>query len=163
MQRTDLHKLYNAIKENNRARRTILLNNISWAYSRDIVWKIATSAKKKKESSKIKVTCSLHSFFVARFFFTTQWSCLSSAVWRHKNCSIKIRYNHFRRAPSETDSFSCEYGECPRKISLASRTYFCFHFEDALSYHPEKGSRMTSFQSAFLAKSFNFDISPSLS
>lgn len=37
-------------------------------------------------------------------------------------------------------------------------TFFsCFHFEDALSYHPRGGLRMTSFQSAFLARSFNFD------
>lgn len=37
-------------------------------------------------------------------------------------------------------------------------TFFsCFHFEDALSYHPRRGLRMTSFQSAFLARSFNFD------
>lgn len=50
--------------------------------------------------------------------------------------------------------------ETRRESLLAVRTplfFSCFHFEDTLSYHPRRGLRMTSFQSAFLARSFNFD------
>lgn len=117
--------------------------------------------EKEKEGTEIKVDCFLHSLRRFPLFFSRHNEpTISWVLRRHENCFAKIRYNHCRRARGETDSFRMSRERTAGNPSGGCVLFFtCFHFEDTLSYHPGKGLRMTSFWSAFLARSFNFDAS----
>lgn len=95
----------------------------------DIVWKIPTAKKGReqiKEGTRIKAGCFLRSSprHLLLFSFRHNGPTVSWVPWRHENCSAKIRYNHCRRARSETDSFRTSRESVPRGIPPAVRTSF---------------------------------------
>jgi len=104
----------------------------------DIVCKILIAKRdgKKKRVRRLKGGCFLHSlrWHFLLFFF---WHREPTVSQRHENCSAKIRYNHCRRAWSETDSFRTNR-ECTAGNPSSVLLFSCFHFEDILSYHPGK-------------------------
>lgn len=92
------------------------------------------------------------SIFLSRLLDTMDSSPLE-ARW-HENCSAKIRYNHCRQAPSETDSSRMSGASTAGNPSggYLFPPFFPpplrFRFEDTLSYHPGRGLRVTSFSRA---------------
>lgn len=98
-------------EKNNRTKDAILLKSIFRAsailFGKSRPPRRAERKKKKVRGLKLAVSYihSLRRHFLSFFFPFDTMNQLSLVLRRHENCSAKIRYNHCRRARSETDSF----------------------------------------------------------